>query len=136
MARSSTPSVYTRVSAVSGWVARTAGIAASSPAPAAAPAPAPAPAQSAPVARFGRITCGYVRCSVEVRVSGDSGLSAVVVRASRGAVRRIATAGRAGAGRWVASIDLPYGVVSLSAAPINAQGRQAGRPARLTVEVS
>jgi hypothetical protein len=129
-ADSATPGVYSRVSALSAWISRTAGLAS------APPAPAPPAGTKPPVARFGRITCGAVRCRIEIRFTNDSSLGSVLVRARRGSVSRAARARRVSAGRWVASLNLPYGVVRLSAAPLARNGSHIGRPAGLTIQVS
>lgn len=121
----STPGAYTRVSSLSAWIMRTAGLAA-------APAPAPAP----PVTRFGRISCGAVHCRVELRVARDGALGSIVLRVERGALRRSVVAHRLAPGRWAANVDLPFGVVRLAAAALTPDGRRSGSVARITVEVT
>lgn len=133
------PGMYTRVSDRAAWISRTAGLDGGL----STPQPAVGGARPALLkrARFGRIWCPGARCSVEVRVSDSVGAVRLAVRAlrpasrSRGRADRRVDARKVGRGRWIASIDLPYGHVRLSAVALRPDGRRAARPARLAVQV-
>lgn len=113
------PGVYTRVSAYGAWLASVTG-GGTQPPPATEPASV----------RIGRIRCGRVFCRVEVRTQGELAAVRVSVR------NRVAQARPAGAGRWIATLRLPYGNSTVTASPLRADGTLAGRTARVPIRVT
>ncbi len=130
------PTVFTRVSAYAGWIAREAsGTPLPTPTPDQVPAP---PADSSTIRlRFTSIECG-VRCRVGVAAGGKGAesVASVNVRIRRGSVDRVFTALPAGNLRWRAQVGLlPLGRVRIVATAIDRDGRAIGRRAKATVTV-
>lgn len=118
------PDVFMRMSAYASWVADVTGVAAP---PGAAPV-AP-PARRAQV-RIGRISCGPVRCRIEVRARGDLAQVSVSVRDRSALARPVAR------DRWVARMTIPDGVSTIIARPLDITGVPVGRAARARIELS
>lgn len=111
------PGSYTRVSAYAKWLASKTD-------------PAPAPVTPTARVHIGRISCGRIRCQVALRVQGTVAGIRVGVR------DRVAQARPIGGGRWIATLNIPYGHSTISASPLRADGTAAGRTVRVPVRVT
>jgi secreted trypsin-like serine protease len=113
------PAVYTRVTGYGEWIAQNAAVLNGD-------IPAPPPPVDPPRVAIGSIRCGTVLCRVTLRVTGRAPAGGILVNASRArrgsrqAVERYALAREVAPGRWQASLNLPFGRLTLYAFPLNA----------------
>lgn len=116
--RAGVPGVYTRVGGYAEFIAQQAALLNGDAIP-------PAADTSAPVVRVEDVTCGVAICTTTLSVAGRApagGIALNITRAryrQRKKVDRFVFAKRFTATRWVVKADLPYGLLTLYAIPLN-----------------